>query len=193
MILSVRLIPLLPLFLLFWSLQATATSVLPISLERMAAVADVIFHGKVISNEVRRDPVSGNVATYTSFEVTELVKGKAGATHTIKQIGGELPDTRVRQLVHGVPRFSTGQEYVVFLPKASSLGFSSPIGLAQGTFDVHRIDGNPVINSRRAMATTTNKQSSGRVLPSGIEAVPSAEQGVQLGDFLQSVRTMAGE
>ena len=182
------LYPLL-LLLLSWNHQAAATSVLPISLQRMTAAADVIFHGKVISNEVRSDPVSGNVATFTTFEVTELVKGSTGATHTIKQIGGEMPGGQMRQIVHGVPRFHTGQEYVVFLPKPSSLGFASPIGLSQGRFDVLRANGKPVIKDRRAAATT---RSATAELPSGVEAAP-AQQAVRLDDFLQGVRAMTKE
>lgn len=177
------------LLLTLWSHQAAATSVLPISLERMTAAADVIFHGRVISNEVRRDPVSGNVATFTTFEVTELVKGQAGETHTIKQIGGEMPGGNMRQIVHGVPRFNIGGEYVVFLPKASSLGFSSPIGLSQGKFEVLRANGEPVVSDRRAAAAAARPDAA--ELPSAVEAAPSDQQGVRLGDFLQSVRVMS--
>ena len=187
---------LISLCLLFFSLQASATSLLPISLPRMAAAADVIFHGKVISNEVKLDPVSGNVATFTTFQVTELVKGNAGTTHTIKQIGGQLPGANVRQTIHGVPRFDTGEEYVVFLPKASSLGFASPIGLSQGSFDVHRLNGESVISSGRAAAAVsdTAAQQTPPGLPSAIETGPSADAGsVQLVDFLQGVRAMVKE
>ena len=187
---------LLYLFMLLFSLQASATSVLPISLQRMAAAADVIFHGKVISNEVKLDPISGNVATFTTFQVTELVKGKANKTHTIKQIGGQLPGSNVRQSIHGVPGFNAGMEYVVFLPKASSLGFASPIGLSQGSFDVHRLNGESVISSRRAAAAVSDSaaQQTPPGLPSAIETGPSADAGsVQLTDFLQGVRTMVKE
>jgi len=118
----------------FCSLQAGATSVLPVSLQQLSSAAELIFHGTAISNEVRLDEVSGRVATFTTFAVTDVIKGVAGDTHTIKQIGGQLPGSRVRQIIRGVPRFSVGAEYVVFLPPASSLGFSSPIGLSQGRF-----------------------------------------------------------
>ena len=180
------------LLALFWNLPVAATSVLPISLQRMAAAADVIFHGTVIDNRVERDPASGNAATYTTFEVTELVKGKTGATHTIKQIGGELPGGGMRQIIHGVPRFSPGQEYVVFLPKASSLGFASPIGLKQGRFEVSRINGQAAIVDRRAMAATGAAPLELPEIPGGVETGLPETRGVALEDFLQSVRAMAG-
>ena len=180
--------------LILCSLQAAATSVLPISLERMTAAADLIFHGRAVGNEVRLDPVSGRVATFTRFEVLELIKGKAGETHTIKQIGGQLPGSNVRQVIHGVPQFSTGEEYVVFLPKASGLGFSSPIGLSQGKFDIHKLDGRSVIKRRGAIdavVNTTSQQTPADV-PSAIEIhQPGADaDNVELADFVQSVRAM---
>ncbi len=83
---------LLPIFIgliaLLWSLPTTATSVLPISLQRMSTAAELIFYGKVVSNEVKIDEISERVATYTTFEVIEVIKGTVGASHTIKQIGG---------------------------------------------------------------------------------------------------------
>ena len=184
--------------LLFSSLQAAATSVLPISLERMTAAAEVIFHGKAVSNEVRLDPVSGRVATFTSFEVLELIKGKTGDRHTIKQIGGQSPDSNVRQVIHGVPQFTTGEEYVVFLPKASSLGFASPIGLSQGKFDVRQLGGRSVISNRRAHTAVIDTQPQPATpsnLPSAAAINHSQDDtvNVDLADFVQSVRTMIKE
>lgn len=184
------------LILLLCSLQTAATSVLPISLQRMAIKAEIIFHGTAINNEVKLDQASGRVATYTTFKVSEVIKGNPGATHTIKQIGGQLPGSQVRQIIHGVPQFSPGQDYVVFLPKASSLGFSSPIGLSQGKFDVHKHDGKSVINNQRAVAAVsdTPAQQILTEVPSAIEADQSAgERSVHLTDFLQSLRTMVKE
>ena len=185
------------LSLLIWLLPAAATSVLPISLQRMTAAADLIFHGRAIAEEVKRDPASGRVVTLTTFAVIEIVKGETGEMHTIKQVGGHLPGSKVRQVIHGVPRFSTGQEYVVFLPRASSLGFSSPIGLSQGKFDVDRIDGQAVIRGRRA-AAAVSQQPAQQPSPETPAAFIS-EQGertaetVKLADFLQSVGAMIGQ
>ncbi|MGD2160676.1 MAG: hypothetical protein PVG94_05830 [Gammaproteobacteria bacterium] len=170
-----------------------ATSVLPVSLQRMATAADLIFHGRAISNEVSLDEASGRVATFTTFEIIELVKGETGPTHTIKQIGGQLPGNNMRLVIRGVPRFTVGEEYVVFLPKASSLGFASPIGLAQGKFNVSKQDGEPVVSSRRALAAVN-----GAADQSGLMSTPSAfESGrsdsARLPDFLNTVRGMIGE
>jgi hypothetical protein len=185
------------LILLLCSLQAAATSVLPVSLQRMATTAAIIFHGTAISNEVKLDQASGRVATYTTFKVNEVIKGDPGTTHTIKQIGGQLPGSNVRQLIHGVPQFAVSQEYVIFLPKASSMGFSSPIGLSQGKFDIRKLNGETMVSNGRASATMTKAapQQALTKTPSAIEASQLTAQpaGVRLADFLQSVRGMLKE
>ena len=188
-----------PLFmiLLFCSLQAAATSVLPVSLQRMAQTAEMIFHGTAIGNEVRLDQASGRVATYTSFKVIEVIKGNPGATHTIKQIGGQLPGSNVRLVIHGVPRFAVGEEYVIFLPKASSLGFASPIGLSQGKFDIRKLNGQAVVTDGRALAAEmkTTPQLDLPDTPSAIVADPTPDQPatMHLTDFLITVRGMVKE
>ncbi|UCB55589.1 MAG: hypothetical protein JSW45_03420 [Thiotrichales bacterium] len=186
----------LPL-LLFFSLQTSATSVLPISLQRMTGVAAQIFHGKVTANEVKLDPASGRVVTYTRFEIIEVIKGDVAATRTIKQLGGQLPGSDVRQIIHGVPAFSVGQEYVVFLPKASRSGFSSPVGLSQGKFDVRKSGGESVISHPRAPAegTITAAPPISTNLPGGVEIHPQSDKPstVTLADFLQTVRGMTRE
>jgi len=185
------------LILLFCSLQAAATSVLPVSLQRMAKTAEIIFHGTAIGNEVRLDQASGRVATYTSFRVIQVIKGNPGEIHTIKQIGGQLPGSNVRQVIHGVPRFAVGEEYVIFLPKPSSLGFASPIGLSQGKFDIRKLNGETMVSSGRAPAAMTEAapQQALTNVPSAIEAsqLPAQPAGVRLADFLQTVRGMLKE
>jgi len=191
------------LFLLFFSLQAAATSVLPVSLQRMATTAEIIFHGTAISNEVRLDQASGRVATYTRFKVIETIKGNPGASHTIKQIGGQLPGSNVRQVIHGVPQFAIGQEYVIFLPMTSSLGFASPIGLSQGKFNIRKQNGDSLVSNGRPL-TALMKTTPQQAPPDGpaalvsnrapaLEAVAGQPASAHLKDFVQAVRGMINE
>ena len=114
--------------------SALAAMVLPLGLERLHGDAKKIFLGECLSNVVELDRESDRVVTYTTFEVLETFKGKLGRSHTIKQIGGNLPQANLNVRIPGVPQFEVGKRYVVFLPPASKLGFSSPIGLSQGLF-----------------------------------------------------------
>lgn len=183
-------------------LQAGATTVLPVSLQRMSGTAELIFHGRVIDNEVRFDDISGRVATFTTFAVIDVIKGAAGDTHTIKQIGGQLPNARVRQIIHGVPQFSVGAEYVVFLPAVSRLGFCSPIGLSQGRFSITQHNGETVVSNGRpvgALLETSTANTPNAPLAvqfsnaPAVSALPDKPASIRLPDFLKAVRGMAGE
>ena len=113
-----------------------AASVRPMLLDEIIDTAAVGFHGICIANRTERDTATNFIVTYTTFEVRDALKGKVAATHVIKQIGGTMDGGDSGMIVHGVPRFVVGQEYVVFLAGVSSLGFSSPVGLTQGKFAV---------------------------------------------------------
>lgn len=141
---------------IFTALPSAATSLLPVSLEQLTTRADLIFYGKVINNEIKKDTQSGQIATFTEFQVIDLIKGKSDSTHTIKQIGGFDKNSNMRLMIAGVPKFITGQEYVVFLPKKSSLGFCSPIGLHQGSFSVLTENNEKIINTGHNLAEPPN-------------------------------------
>lgn len=203
-IMKIRLL-IAPILLIssLWGTNATATSVLPLQISRIVAAADCIFHGRVISNEVKQDPATGKIATFTEFEVIELIKGATGKTHTIKQIGGRLPGSKVHLVVHGVPQFHAGQAYVVFLPEASSFGFSSPIGLSQGAFDVLKLDGETVVsNGRRltaltrgsAQETLSSTPAAATAEPASLmKTVPGQPTRAYLTEFLRAIRDMTKE
>lgn len=164
--------------------SSLATTVLPVSLERLADKAEVIFYGRVISNEVRLDDVSQRIATFTTFTVIDAIKGELTDTYTIKQIGGQLPGSLQVTRVHGVPEFSENEEYVVFLPKESRLGFSSPIGLNQGSYPVSTDASGKTVryygaeNKPATNAATTQ--------------TAHAHNKTDLADFLQHVRALSG-
>lgn len=134
--------------LAFAWLPAHATSVLPAYLEELVDHSTVAFEGTVTANRTERDTVTNFIVTYTTFEVTDALKGPVGTTYEIKQVGGKLPDGSSYK-VDGVPRFTVGQDYVVFLAGVSSLGFSSPIALSQGSFTVHSRNGAKVVANGR--------------------------------------------
>jgi hypothetical protein len=137
-------------FSLFWisvSIPSQASSVLPLGLDQIVTEAHIGFQGICTDNHSERDVQTGLIVTYTSFDVTDVLKGKVGTTHTIKQLGGRTETGGYS--VHGVPSFAVGQEYTVFLYGVSSAGFSSPVGLSQGQFAVrHGPSGAEISNGR---------------------------------------------
>lgn len=171
-----------------------ATTLLPISLQQLSSRASIVFHGIVIDNKVRKDERSGHIATFTTFEILEAVKGDLDKTHTIKQIGGHDKDSRLVHRVHGVPEFQIGREYIVFLPEASSLGFSSPLGLQQGSFAVTTIQGEKMVNNRRELeesyssmpASLRREQPDSARLPSAVDSDDNRQSNLE--DFINTVR-----
>ncbi len=144
--------------LIWFSLSAEATTVLPVSLETMADRAALIFHGRAISDEVKLDPVSKRVATFTTFKIIENIKGANDPTVVVKQIGGQLPGSKIIHKIHGIPRFEVGEEYIVFLPTPSRIGFSTPIGLSQGKFTLSEHNGETVVSNGRHIQSMMNRR-----------------------------------
>jgi hypothetical protein len=171
--------------------SAAATSLLPISLEQLSTRATLIFYGEVLSNQVKQDEQSGQIATFTEFKVIDLIKGNAADTHTIKQIGGDLKDRNMSLRIHGVPRFQVGNNYVVFLPTKSKLGFSSPLGLHQGSFSVLTINNEQVVSNSRSLTyqpqTRQLEQTSKAVQVPLAVSVDRPSQS-RLDDFINTVR-----
>ncbi len=189
---SNKLYPLLFSFLimLFYTLPAAATSLLPLSLETLSSRATLIFYGAVISNQVKKDEISGRIVTFTEFEVIELIKGNSERRHTIKQLGGRLENSKTTLRVHGIPQYQVGKKYVVFLPGKSSLGFCSPLGLHQGSFAITTVNGELIVSNGHQLA-----QQSSNVITGANALVPLAVSNsnasqASLSDFINSIRAL---
>lgn len=177
--------------LLFYFLSmpsAWATSVLPLSLEQLSTRASLIFYATVKTNTVKTDEQSGRIATFTEFEIIDLIKGETDTvdSHTIKQIGGHLKETGTTLRIHGVPEFQVGNKYVVFLPKKSRLGFSSPLGLHQGSFSVLIVNGEQIVSNGHNLTQQAEQNSRNIQLPLAVRADKPSQS--RLDDFINTVR-----
>lgn len=159
------------------SLQTVfAAMVVPLGLDRLHGNAELVFLGDCLENRVAFDAISGQVVTYTTFQVIESLKGKPETTHTIKQIGGNLPDAPVVTHIAGVPEFVVGKRYLVFLPPASSMGFSTPVGLMQGVFNVDKdAAGQQVVSNGRDVSDLLVTVGAGK-LPARVSSKMSLER-----------------
>jgi len=97
-----------------------------------------IFRGICERVEVGSVTVAGArlpMTTYT-FRVSEGFKGSIGTTLTFRQIGvpgGGPMDLGQRA---GLPVYSAGGDYLLFLLPESRVGLTSPAGAAQGAFEI---------------------------------------------------------
>ena len=110
----------------------------PMTLDEVTAESKHVVHAVVTSVVADRDE-HGVPSTWTTFEVAETLKGDHASVFTVKQYGVATPlaDGTVTRLA-GMPKYEVGDEVVIFLRGASRLGFTSPVGLGQGTYRVKR-------------------------------------------------------
>lgn len=155
-------------FLLSVSAQPTpAMTILPLDLPALTAQADRIFVGRVTRVASGRD-ASGLPATWTTFVVSEELKGVAGRELTVKQLGTSLGEAGGATILPhpALPQYRPGESVVLFIQPESALGFTSPVGLGQGCFRI-RSDGgrsvaeNDVGNRNLAGAPTATAHTSG--------------------------------
>src|SRR6185295_15464050 len=110
----------------------------------------------------------------------------------MRQPGGELNGVAVD---YHVPKFSAGQEYVLFVPAASRIGLASPVGLSQGVFDVMSDGATKEVGNGRDFAEMLPKASAKNV-PSSVfnrlQRTPQERKRVGLVDFMALVRAKAG-
>ena len=161
---------------------------LPLSLEQLSTQASLIIFAEVVSNQSKLDEQSGRIATFTEFKIVDLIKGDAEERHTIKQIGGYDAQSKTRLFIHGVPTFQVGNNYVVFLPKESNLGFSSPLGLYQGSYTVTTTDdGEQLVSNGRNLTEPTSTNTHAVRIPLAISAERPSQS--RLHDFINTIRS----
>jgi hypothetical protein len=127
---------------------ADATTVKHFDLPRMASSAARVFRGTVTDVRPGSVKVGGGELATTVYRirVTEALKGDfatfKNTTYTdVEMIGGIKAETQSGNVKHfpvfrDMPQLVRGQEYLLFLTAESSVALSSPVGLAQGLFEI---------------------------------------------------------
>jgi hypothetical protein len=126
---------------------AGATMVRRMELDGITQAAARIVHGTVTHVQSGRDE-SGLPATWFTLTVSRTLKGAGARRLTIKQYGvaEPLPDGTIARIA-GVPRYRVGDEVILFLHAARGSGFTSPVGLGQGTYRVSRTSQRPSVRN----------------------------------------------
>jgi hypothetical protein len=128
--------------------RADATTVKHFDLGRMTASAARVFRGTVTDVRPGTVNVGGGVLETTVYriEVTEIFKGEFATAKNVtyaevRMVGSMKVDsgsTSARRFAafRDMPRLKVGQDYLLFLTADSSVALTSPVGLAQGCFDI---------------------------------------------------------
>jgi len=110
---------------------ARATTLMRMSVEKMARTAEVVVRGRCVANATGWD--AGEIWTVTTFQIEETWKGAPGGLITVRLLGGRAEN--LTSTVDGVPRFQAGEDVVLFLERAGREDFSI-VSWMQGTFRI---------------------------------------------------------
>jgi hypothetical protein len=128
--------------------RADATTVKHFDLGHMTASAGRVFRGTVTDVRPGTVKVGGGELATTIYRirVTETFKGEFATFKDItyaevEMLGSVKADSEGSGVRHfsvfrDMPRLERGRDYLLFLTAESSIALSSPVGLAQGCFDV---------------------------------------------------------
>jgi hypothetical protein len=128
--------------------QADATTVKHFDLKGLTSSAARVFRGTVVDVRAGKVKVGGGELPTTIYriKVTESFKGDFATfkdiTYTdVEMVGSVKEDSSSKgarhfSLFRDVPRLKSGQDYMLFLTAESRVALSSPVGLAQGCFDI---------------------------------------------------------
>jgi hypothetical protein len=161
------------LVILSVSLAATNPSVLATTLKRMSIAdlsraAHTVVRAHCIANSTRWE--AGEIWTFTTFGIEETWKGSASAEITVRLLGGTAGN--LTSTVSGVPRFSPGEELVLFLERTPARDFSI-VSWMQGTFRVgHNATADEEIVTQDTAGFPVFDPSSQRFESSGIRKMP---------------------
>lgn len=155
---------------------ARASSVVPVDIEQMSLKAGKIFHGRCIDAKAVQDK-KGIDSTLVTYEVLRGVKGEPSSTVTFK--------------VFGSSSFAAGSEDVLFLYEESPWGFTSPIGLWQGSFSVVQSEDGPRLSRKsRAYQETFG---TGMKAASVSSSITGGRRIATPDDLLDEVETILGQ
>jgi hypothetical protein len=116
---------------------AWGTTVVPPTFDQLVSQAEVIFQGAVtdVRSERAGAGTQRHIVTYVTFKVEDSFKGNAGATYSIRLLGGtvdgetmEVTDTR---------KFNVGDRDILFVENNCSQ-FVPLVGISFGRFRVQR-------------------------------------------------------
>jgi hypothetical protein len=128
--------------------RAEATTVKHFDLGKMTSSAARVFRGTVTDVRAGKVKVGGGELATTIYRirVTETFKGEYATFKDVTYADVEmLGDIKIHSQPNGIRHFSVfrempllerGRDYLLFLTAESKIALSSPVGLAQGCFDI---------------------------------------------------------
>jgi hypothetical protein len=116
---------------------ATATTVIPPRFDELVSRAQIIFEGEVtgLQSQWIGEGAQHRIVTFVTFKVDDTLKGDAGATYSIRMLGGTV-DGRTME-VTDAPKFKVGDHDLLFVENNGSQ-FIPLVGIQHGRFRVQK-------------------------------------------------------
>lgn len=117
--------------------RVSATTVIPPTFEQLVQQAELIFQGTVTASRSVWEGEGGDrhIETYVTFQVEDSVKGQAGASYTVRMLGGTVGDEAME--VTDAPKFEVGDRDILFV-EHNNEQFVPLVGISHGRFHVQR-------------------------------------------------------
>jgi len=158
----------------------SAASVPRMSFERVVRSSPRAVRGVVVKSWTGWDAARTAIWTHYEIRVSETLRGPGVATLTISEPGGTVDGLTME--VPGSPRFSVGEEAVVFAYR-TPIGYWRVRGWGQGRFSIEEHNGQLVVRAPRTAALRIDPKAP----PPKAAASPAGES---LEAFLERARTI---
>jgi len=116
---------------------ASATTVIPPDFDGLVRRAEVIFEGEVtgLQSQWIGEGAEHRIVTFITFKVDETLKGDAGATYTMRMLGGTVDGETMA--VTDAPKFKVGDHDLLFVEHNGSQ-FVPLVGIQHGRFRIQK-------------------------------------------------------
>jgi hypothetical protein len=155
-----------------------ATTVVPMSVERLTQASTHVVIGQAMRSWSEWNQHHTQIFTYTRFRVSRILKGNAPREIVVKQMGGRAGG--FEQKVAGVRPLMSGEQALLFVhPSQAADGTLVITGLMQGNFriiatqkgEVLATNDVPGVNQLRAGANSVEHYSGSRMPLSTLESL----------------------
>ena len=170
---------------------------IPLNLEQITHFADRVFAGTSVKTVEKLDPKTNIPVIEYTFKITEVIKDSRNKINNKKQI-----TFRQWKPITEEANFPSGKRYIVFLNPDSKIGFTSPVGLWQGQFEIEeqKINGEKTLFvknrfSNRGLARNLKTQKKifiegDRALNDYILRASEAGQPIKYREFVKSIKAI---
>jgi hypothetical protein len=125
------------LLLLASAAIANATTVIPPNFDQLVSRAQVIFEGEVTSLQSQwiGEGAEHRIVTFVTFKIDDSLKGDAGATYTMRMLGGTVNGETMA--VTDAPKFKVGDHDLLFVEN-NGRQFIPLVGIHHGRFRIQK-------------------------------------------------------